>query len=236
MHTIDLLYQAAKPDYQSWTESKGLTPAPGICCVTGEYREATVSRRLALPKTYTDGVELWAPGSERISVAAADVLHYKWERMGSWVCDGAAFRRLIAPPDTPAGFRREPARRAVLDDSPAAPWAGFLTTTYKKHGSIKAPINLDGQRRWLFDDLVVDCSDVAQMREWYNRMAEMRYVGVSRAALEHLEIDGGLLAKIGWQRWYEYADWAGARMYQPLYALLLYLMPSQQEVKNDKSE
>lgn len=220
-HAALLIGQAldlADPDYP--TEVAALARAPGRCCLTGADGE-TVPRKEVLGKSFVDGALLAAPDSDRLGLPAALALRYKWERMSSWICTADAFRRLD----------RQGVRAAVLSDPPATPWAGYATTSYKKHGALRAPVNGPGRAVWLFENRRVDCSDRAQLAEWWGILSTARRDGLPRPVIEDLEPGAKCLADYGLARWLEFEAWARPRKRAALYALLCYLLPSEEELK-----
>lgn len=142
--------------------------------------------------------------------------------MSSWIVSVEhGFRRL-----TRAGVRA-----AVLGDTPAAPWAGYATTSYKKHGAILAPVNGPGRAVWQWDDIRVDCSNTAEVHAVWARLRAAQDMGLTRPVIETLECPAWLAARVGLARWLAFEAWARQRYASPLYRFLAYLLPSQEELK-----
>ena len=142
--------------------------------------------------------------------------------MSSWSCDGAVFRRLD----------RVGVREAVFAAPPASTWAGYATTSYKKHGSLRAPVNGPGRALWLFESRTVDCSDRALLMEWWGILDTARRNGLPRPVIADLEPGAKCLAAYGVRPWLGFEAWARPRQRSALYALLTYLLPSEEEIKH----
>ena len=193
----------------------------GTCCVTGEACE-TIDAKFCIGPSFTDHAVLRSPGSPRIGVSAYWALKYKWERMSLWWCNGFEFRRL----------ERVSARLLILSaDYGPCPWAGYITTSYKKHGCLRAPVNVAPKAVWLFDSLLVDCSDHLKLIGWWEIMRQAQRDGIGRQSMEALEIPAGILAQIEASAWIAFRRWAEGKVRSPLYQLLCYLLPSQEELK-----
>lgn len=221
MHAVDLIHAGvspADPDYPG--EITALERAPGQCCLTGAEC-LTVSRAAVLGPSFVDGALLAAPGSARIGLAAAVALRYKWERMSSWIVDPSGFRRLD----------RQGVRAAVLGDPPSGPWSAYATTSYKKHGALRAPVNGPGRAVWLFEQRLVDCSDRRRLAAWWARLRAARVAGVPRPVLEDLAPSPKVISTYGLDRWLEFEAWARPRVRSAQYAFLCYLLPSEEELR-----
>lgn len=197
-------------------------PREGVCCITGQICQ-TIDRGNVLTKSFTEQHLLKAPGSPRVSLSAFLALAHKWERMSSWFCDGAEFRRLD----------RKEVRDLVIGGVNAKQWAGYITTSYKKHGSTRAPVNSAGRQIWLFEMLPADCSDRAKLADWWRVMNAALRNGIGRSSMETLQMPPGVIMKIGIQRWQTYRAWAIGKFESGLYKLLCYLLPSQEELKEE---
>jgi hypothetical protein len=231
MHPIDLI--AFRLDRATFRpEPLPEEPRSGICAITGS-EGPTIRRKHLLGASFTEGALLRAPDSDRVSVAAWEVFTaaedrgkargFRPERMSSWLCDGLTFRPLD----------RAGVRAAVLDSrEPVPPWCGYATTSYKKHGSLRAPVNGPGRRLWLWEMRVVDCSDRDDLIEIWLRLNRALRQGFGRSVLETVECPPWLMAKVGLAAWLEFEAWARPRRNSALYAFLCYLLPSQEELKN----
>jgi hypothetical protein len=224
MHATALIAEAldpAEPDYPADVAAR--LSIAGRCCLTGAHGP-TLPRADVLGKSFVDGALLACPDSDRLGVAAAIALRYKWERMSSWIAvGGSTFRRLD----------RQGVRAAVLGDPPDLPWAGYATTSYKKHGSLRAPVNGPGRAVWLFESRLVDCCDRAKLADWWQRMSAARRAGLPRPVIEHLDPAPKTLRAYGLPAWLDFEAWARPRQRAALYAFLCYLLPSEDELRKE---
>ncbi len=191
----------------------------GICCVTGQST-ATVPRKLVIKSSFTNLDCLRAPLSDRAGLAAWRVLNYPPARQSSWICDGVTFRKLT----------RVDVRGLVLSGVSAEAWAGYITTSHKKHGVLWTPVNQGNRQVWLFETLLVDCTDRVAVADHWQRLRAAQDAGVSRPLMESLEIYPGYIEKVGWRNWTAFERWARPRLQSPLYRLLVYLLPSKEEL------
>ena len=226
MHAIDLLAGAMPDDHH--VPPHGESVAHGVCCITGA-EGPTIPRTALLRKSFTDGRTLMAPGSDRVGLNAwkAFMWHeprgkrgFHPERMSSWLCAADRFVCLD----------RAAARAAVLCDPPPAPWAGYVTTSYKKHGALRAPVNTPASAVWLFETRLVDCSDRNAVLATYGLLREWQRIGLTRPILETLACPLHVLRRIGVDAWMQFHAWAWPRHQSPLYAFLCYLLPSKKEM------
>lgn len=206
-------------------------PEEGVCCVLGT-REPTVPRKHAIKPSFTNLDLLRAPDSDRVSVRAWRVLTYMTEPepgkkrgrqpliQSAWIVHDGGIEYLS----------RLDVRRYVLDGVSFPRWAGYATTSYKKHGSLRAPVNTGRAQRWLFELDVVDCSDRARVGEWWSILLEARTAGIPRPVIETLDIGLPLMRKhlALWQR---FEPWARSRCGSSLYRFLTYLLPGAEELK-----
>ena len=223
MHPVHLIAAAIDPSDPDRPELDAETRT-GVCAVSG-VECATVARKDLFGKSFTDGAVLAAPDSDRVGVDAYMALRYKWERMSSWICDGENFRRL----------NRVGVRDAVFAPSlPTQPWASYATTSYKKHGALRARINNGSRRVWLFESRLVDCSDMNLVMDWWLRLDAALRLGFGRSILETLDCPSAVMGKIGPRAWMEFEAWARQRKNSALYAFLCYLLPSQEELRHEQ--
>jgi len=195
-------------------------PHNGICAITGNAGPC-IPRKHLLTKSFTNHDLLAAPSSPDVGVAAFRALRYNPERMSSWLCTGESFRKL----------RRVEVRPLVLAGVEADVWAGYITTSYHKHGSLRTPVNHGSRAVWLFEMRLVDCTDRERVNAWYDVMNEALHNGIGRMTIESLSPPPGVLKAIGLARWQEFYAWAQPKHRSALYALLTYLMPSQEEME-----
>jgi hypothetical protein len=107
----------------------------------------------------------------------------------------------------------------------------WVTTSYKKHGSIRARVNFEPRGIIAFDELVVDAGDGDRVGEWWKMLTEAQRNGIWRSMMETGQCPAGLIGKIGLKTWMKFEAWARPRIRSPLYVLLLYLLPSKEELK-----
>jgi hypothetical protein len=216
-HAVELI-AACLPAVEQSTER-------GICCVTGSEADC-IPRGDVFGKSFTAQSELLAPLSPLIGVAAARALSHRPERSSSWWCDGRVFVPL----------RRTDVRERVLNHVEAAQWCGYATTSYKKHGSLRAPVNTGRRRVWLFESVFADCSDVVWIADCWERLTDMQSEGWPRPVLEDLDPSPGMLAKLSVRDWLPFERWARRYQSAGAYKFLCYLLPSQKELKGDAEE
>lgn len=214
MTAIELIGAALPP------ESPPEIPRPGTCCVTG-VECMTVARGLVIKPSFTNYDLLSAPGSDRAGLAAWRVMNHAPARQSLWWCDGKKFQLL----------KRVEARGLVIDGVRAERWAGYVTTSYKKHGALRCPVNTGTRQVWLFELARVDCSDRGLVEGTWRRLRAAQSAGIPRPLIETLDISPGHMGKIGWQAWGEFEAWARPRLQSALYQFLTYLLPSQEELK-----
>jgi hypothetical protein len=226
MTVIDLIAAALPP------ETPPESPVEGVCCVTGATCQ-TISRKHVIKPSFTNLDLLRAPDSDRAGVAAWRVLGHTAPNPGKkrdkrplqqshWLCDGQTVEYLD----------RQGVRRYVMDGVTTPQWAGYATTSYKKHGPLLATVNAGGRAVWLWETRLVDCSDRAAVTDTWARLRAAQDAGIPRPLIEHLDIAPGYMAKIGWCVWREFETWARPRMLSPLYQFMTYLLPSQEELRN----
>jgi hypothetical protein len=122
-------------------------------------------------------------------------------------------------------------RGKVLNGSGSRPWAGWVTTSYKKHGSLRSPVNKYPFGVWGFDEYIVDCSDKEKVNEWWNRLRKAQDSGLGRTTLENVQMPVAMLAKADMGAWLEFRQWACDKKDSALYKFLCYLLLSQEELK-----
>lgn len=222
MHATRLIFEAMpKAEREPLPEST----VDGVCCVTGEV-EPCIRRSHLIGRSFMDQALLRAPGSALVGAAAYAALKYKWERMSSWITDGKTFDRLD----------RQSARQLVIGGVSKPVWAGYITTSYKKHGALTARVNSGGKQVWRFENVTVDCSDRNRLDEWWGVMTSAQRDGVSRMAMESFAPPPGIIKHIGVGVWERFRRWAADKHTAPLYGLLCYLLPSQEELKQASAE
>lgn len=227
MNAVELVYRALP------AEEPPESPQDGVCCVTGDYGP-TIARKHAISQTFTNLDILRAPNSDRVGLPAWRAITYTTPNEGKkrelaplrqshWMCDGKSLTTLD----------RVGVRNLVLASDPPAPtWAGYATTSYKKHGVLLAPVNVGSRRVWLWETRLVDCSNVQQVQDTWARLRAAQDAGMPRPLIEQLDISPAFMAKIGWRVWQEFYRWAFPRRNAQLYQFLTFLLPSQEELKN----
>lgn len=220
MHAINLLSKAIKqlPDSPEITHKT----AHGVCCVTGDATE-TIPRSALFGKSFTNIDSLKAPNSDRVSTDAFLALNYKWERMSCWICNGETFTRL----------QRTDFRPLILNGVHEKMWSAYITTSYKKHGALHAPVNNKPFGVWRFENLTVDACDSQKVNGWYNTLVKYLKMGFGRTILETLDCSPFVMSKYGVQNWLDFQAWATPKFQSPLYKMLCYILPSQEELKKE---
>lgn len=221
MHAVDLIATGI-PEDDPDRRPLPCEPVDATCAVTGAYAPC-VPRKHVIKSAFTNHDLLRCPDSGYVSVHAYTALTYKWERMSSWIAVPGRFARLD----------RVGVRNAVLSPPGSVPWAAYATTSYKKHGALWAPVNGPGQCRWRFEGVTVDLSDRGAMHSTWTRLNGMLRAGFGREVLETLECPPYLLAKGDVRAWLEFRRWARPRYRGPLYQFLCYLLPSQEELRQE---
>ena len=195
-------------------------PKQAICAVTGKDCLCVPRKKLFSPK-FTEQPNLICPKSQFVSIDVYQAIKYKKTRMSSWLAVPGEFRLL----------KRIDVRLLVLSGVNSDVWAGWVTTTYKKHGTTRARLNHIGQAIWAFDETLVDCSNNEKVNEIYNQLVVYLKKGFSRTSLETLSCPGFVIMRAGLQEWLELGKWAKPLYKSNLYKFLCYLLPSQIELK-----
>jgi len=232
MHCVDLWAAAVGAEAPPLPEPE----APGVCAITGRECQTIAAKHL-LGSTFTQWDLLARPDSDRVGVAAwcawmyghrapGKKRDYRPERMSSWVVTAQA----VTPLD------RVAVRGRVLAGGESVPWSGYATTSYKKHGSMLAPVNAPGPGRWLWETRIVDCSDTAALESMYSALRAWQDAGIPRPVLETADPEPHLIAKIGMTPSQEFVQWARPRLESSLYQFMCYLLPSVAELKESQKE
>lgn len=237
MHTTDLLSTACP---EGWKEPLPEKTVDGICCLTGQ-QGPTINRRKVFGPSFTEFEILKVPDSDRVGVnvwhafragyfaEAGKKRKKKPEAMACWWTDGVQWVELD----------KVKIRELVFGGSGPQPWAGWVTTSYKKHGSTRAPVNKIPHGVWAFDEVLVDCRDIDEVVTWHGELRRAQDAGLNRTVFETLEIPVSVYNKIDAQVWIKFKIWAKHRQETALYRFLCYLLPSQAELKemaSDKEE
>lgn len=221
IHTVELIANAIKDE---WIELPAKTKIE-VCAVTGK-ETLCVPRKKSFSSVFTTQNLLAYPSSEWVSVEAFQALKYKSERKSSWIVAPSKFRRLT----------RAEVREEVLNKKNNDIWAGYATTSYKKHGALIAPINKGDSAVWLFEMKLVDCSDKELINSWFEIMVEALKSGIGRTIIESLVCPAFVIKKVGVEKWQTFEEWAKPKYKSALYQFLAYLLYSQQELKEIQDE
>jgi hypothetical protein len=232
MHTIDLLSAAMESGTASSLHEipSNIKIEKGMCCVTGEYTD-TIPRKKILGTSFCDANLFVAPDSNRIGVKVWQVFMFgepspgkkrikKPEMQACWFCDRNRFVEVKKPA----------IRKIVLKGVNDKAWACWVTTSYKKHGSLRSPVNKKKFGRIGFDEIIVD-TDTPLRTEIWTKLREAQNIGIGKPALKALDMPIGFIGKIGVKVWLEYKSWALSLYQSSLYKLLWELLPSQAELK-----
>lgn len=217
-HPVNLIYSAIEK------QPLPCEPVEGICVVTGVYGPS-VPRKELFGKSFTNLDLLARPDSDMVGIEAYQALKHPSERKNSWFCDGKTFRKLT----------RIEVREMVFAESLPERWIGYATTSYKKHGALRTPINTGNSRLWLFEMRVVDCTDMKKVKAWWSTLNTYLRLGFGRSILETLDCPPYLIQKIGLGHWLGLHSWARDKYQSGLYQFLCYLLPSQEELKNERT-
>ena len=208
----------------------GIEVVEETCCVTGVLCPC-VPVNLLITSSFTDGKFFKNPSGRWVGVdiykawkygilEAGKKRQFAPERMSCWVVSETSFE-----------FRIDRKRiREVALEGCKPPWACWVTTGYKKHGSIRAKVNIRHRGVIAFDELRVDCSD-PRIDDFYFRLTEMQKKGFSRPTLETLNCPPAVLKKLDFTEWMRFCEWAKAWYTSPTYQFCCYLLPSKEELK-----
>jgi hypothetical protein len=208
-------------------------PVPDqICVVTGEVGPCLPKKEVVL-STSTDYSWFLAPMSEWAGVDVFQAWNCGlikdgakrrscFERGACWWTDGKEF----------CVIKRAEIRKIVLDGSPSVPWAMWVTTSYKKHGSIRSPVNHSDRGIIGFDELRVDVSDSSRVLDWWQHLNMALAANIGRTVIESLNCPSHLIRTIGAAEWIRFEKWARPKYMSPVYKLLCYLLPSKEEREN----
>lgn len=213
MHTLELIAKAAKKE---WIElPKGAVVSNEYCCITGKKTEC-FQRSKGLSAAFTAQLNMNNPDSDFVSIDAWQALKYRPERASSWIVTD---REFIA-------IKKDDVRKYVFEDVQADLWAGYCTTSYKKHGGLIAPVNQKDKAYWLFETQIVDCSDKKYIQSIYDRLLSELKRGFGRTALETLDCPGFIMKKVGFKEWLDFERWAKPIYQSNIYKFMLYLLPA----------
>jgi hypothetical protein len=235
MHSTDLIAACLTAD-----EKEPLPEAAqsGVCCVSGATTD-TIARKHLFGASFNDLNILVCPDSNRVGANVWYAFKFgepsvnpetgelnkrkKYKEMQTcWWTDGETFREM----------RKAQIRELVLRGTTSKHWAGWVTTSYKKHGSLRSPVNNTPFGIWGFDDLQVRANDKDKVLAIWFKLRSAQNNGIGRTGIESLNIPVGIMLKVGMTFCNEFLTWAQSRYQSPLYQFLVYLLPSQDELKN----
>lgn len=205
-------------------EALPCAPVDGLCCFTGQ-QGPTVPRGKLVTNSFTARDLMRRPDSDRVGLHAWRALRYRPQRMSSWLCVEGQFYKL----------NRKGVREQIINGVDSYPWAGYVTTSYKKHGSLVAPVNSGQSQLWRFEAITVDCSDRDKLAEWWRCLNHWLRAGIARPVLESGRCSPYAIRAAGIEEAMAFDQWAADRWRSPLYQFLCYLLPSQEEIKNEKT-
>lgn len=218
MHAVELIAQALGRGKNE------LDTETGICCLLGKKCEC-VRRDSVLTSSFTNWDLLKSPSSKLISVDAYIALTHKWERMSSWWCDGNVFELLD----------RQGVRRKVFEPLPGNKWCAYATTSYKKHGALWSTV-CTKKRVWRFENLNVDLTDDVKVHDMWDKLNVILRAGFPRQALQTLQASTFIIQKVGYIQYANFMKWAQPICQTSLYQFLVYLLPSQEELKMEQGD
>jgi hypothetical protein len=220
MHAIEMIASALTKSDAPFPDNTNIE----TCAITGK-RTLCIPRNILLKKGFTNEAILKAPLSKWVSVDAYRVLRYRPERSWSWICNGRRFVKL----------KKKEVRNIVIGQKYPKVWVGYVTTSYKKHGSLWTRVNSGINRIWRFEALDVDCGDHQRLIDiWYRLNIEIRN-GIGKKSMETLTCSAVALRYIGHKRWIDFERWARPISASPLYRFLVYLLPSQKELRDEQT-
>lgn len=204
----------------------------GVCCVTGE-RTACIRKEDLIGESFMDWDLLAAPSSPHVGIDAylawshgvirpGKKVPFHLERHGCWFVSEWEWRQVT----------KVDVRKLVLEGAPDTPWAGWVTTGFRKHGSLRAPVNFKARGIWGFDELRPDCSEHGNALLWWNRLRYYQDAGLSRKTMSICTAPSYVLKRIDPSILLDFIAWRWDKFRSPLFAFLLYLLPSQKELEN----
>ena len=235
MHATDLIAACLTDDQKEPLPEAAQT---GVCCVSGATTE-TIARKHLFGSNFCDMNILACPDSNRVGVNVWYALQFgaygvdaesgeakkrkkKPEMQACWWTDGVTFREI----------GKAQIRELVLRGTTSKYWAGWVTTSYKKHGALRSPVNNTPFGIWGFDDLLVRANNQAVVLDMWRKLRDAQNNGISRTGIETLEIPIPVMLNVGMAFCNDFLTWARSRYQSPLYQFLTYLLPSQDEIKN----
>lgn len=209
-------------------------PVYNVCAVTGSYGPC-IPKKLVIPPSNCDRFLFAAPQSNYVHInvfaswSFSEVKNGKKrgtypERQSCWWCDGKEFKTVD----------KEFIRDVALNGSPSETWSMWVTTKYKKHGSIRSKVNHCARGCFGFDDDTIDCSDKSSVATAWEILREAQDAGVPRSVMYSLDASPSLIGKIGWRRWIRLESWARPMLHSGNYRFMIYILPSMKELNDDR--
>lgn len=196
-------------------------PYEATCALTGETRQC-VPIKDCVSSNFTEWDVLTDPETEMMCVEAYYALKFRWERFSSWLCSRGKFVRVD----------KDIIRDVLFNGFADAPWSMFITTSYKKHGALRCPVNTGNHGYIGFDEAVIDCRDSDYCVEVYDHVFAAFARGANRNDLESLRPSKWTLKALGIKGWQEYKAWAEDKVESSLYRLCVYLLPPRKELED----
>jgi hypothetical protein len=221
VNTFDLIAESIRDE---WIDLP-VEPVMNVCAITGAEDVPCVPANKLFSGNFVGYNELAVPESKYVSVNAYQALKYRPQRGSSWIVSREyGFQRL----------RRIEVRPYILKGIDSKCWSAYVTTSYKKHGAFRGTINTENFGIWRFDDIHIDCSDSVLVNDWYNTLNTYLHFGINRIVLETAVLTPWAIKHVGIVECFRFMKWAKYKYKSALYQFLCYLLPSQEEIKNEK--
>lgn len=237
MHTIELFATAIRSEI----EEIGLPcePVEEICAITGK-KMLCIPRKHVISDGFTNQTLLQDQTSPYMSIDAFRAFKYRPER-SSWfinqVGDKITFKRL----------KRSEMREIVINYiTIPGQWACYASTTGKKHGALYAKLNegqtfseagacidktADNSAYFAMDGDIIHCKSYRLLIDWYIRLDRYLRLGIGRNYLKSGTVNMAVIKSAGAKTGLEFKRWAADKYRSLLYKFLIYLLPSQEELK-----
>lgn len=205
----------------------------GICCFTG-LPCLTFPRKDVLDKTFNKHDFLLAPDSDRVGVNVLRALSLKEERMSCWIATTQKFYAIgESTPKNPKNMTRAQAREMVINGVDFdGPWAGYWTTSYKKHGVYVSPVNHSGRFGfWGFETLTVDCRDNAKVKSLFDFLMGLKVAGMLEVEMRTLDFSRKTCEIFSVSRLVKIRAKLMPLAKDPLFEFMMYLLLSAKEIK-----
>lgn len=231
MHTVELFTESIKEHHIELP----CEPVKAVCAITGHETDC-IPRKYVISDGFTNQTLLEAGDSPYMSVAAFQSLKFRPQR-SSWVVVKNESETVFTP------LKRAGVRDVLMNEFNGIDfwdgktiWACYASTTGKKHGALYAPINSGRSAFFAKDAERINCTDTAEVIDWYSRLDRYLRLGIGRKVLESLDGNRFLIKKIGLKLWNEFYSWASDKYRSTLWKFLIFLLPSQAEIKEQIKE